>query len=186
MCSAFRDRRLALAGLAFAATLMASCAREKREFQVPPERSSPPSMTAVSPLVGGEADTALRAQQQKAYGENAYHISQGKQLYTAFNCYGCHAWGGGDVGPPLMDEKWIYGGEIDQVYASIAQGRANGMPAFAGKIAPEQIWQLAAFVRSMGGYAPKAVRPARDDHLSTPTPQDAHARPMVQDEREDF
>jgi cytochrome c oxidase cbb3-type subunit 3 len=164
---------------------LAGCERERRNLGVPPAQSSPPSQTAISPLVGGTSDLALRAQRQKDFGDNAYQISQGKTLYGAFNCYGCHAWGGGDIGPPLMDETWIYGGEIDQVYLSIAQGRANGMPAFAGKISPDQMWQLSAFVRSMSGHAPAAARPARDDHLRTPAPLDAEPGPQVGGERED-
>jgi cytochrome c oxidase cbb3-type subunit 3 len=182
MSSAFRIEVAALAALSL---YLVACAREEREFEITPAQSSPPAVTAVSPLVGGESDPPMRAQRQKDFGDNAYHISQGQKLYAAFNCYGCHAWGGGDIGPPLMDDKWIYGGEIDQVYLSIAQGRANGMPSFAGKIAPEQIWQLSAFVRSMSGQAPKYSRPARDEHLRTPAPQDAHSTPIVGDERKD-
>src|ERR1044071_3848683 len=40
---------------------------------------------------------------------NAYAIAEGKRLYTQLNCVGCHANGGGGMGPPLMDDKWIYG-----------------------------------------------------------------------------
>jgi cytochrome c oxidase cbb3-type subunit III len=167
------------------AMLVTGCAREKREFVTPAPAAGPPSVTAISPLVGGQTDFAYRAQQQRFYGENAYQLSQGKTLYGAFNCYGCHAWGGGDIGPPLMDDKWIYGGEIDQVYLSIAQGRPNGMPAFAGKITSGQIWQISAYVRSMAGQAPKAAAPGRDDHLRTPRPQEAPPQPIGADERED-
>ena len=161
-----------------------ACERERRDLAIPVEESAPPAQTAVSPLVGGQTDLALRARRQKKFGDNAFQISQGKTLYGAFNCYGCHAWGGGDIGPPLMDDTWIYGGEIDQVYLSIAQGRANGMPAFAGKISSEQIWQISAYVRSMSGHAPAASRPARDDHMRTPAPLDAEPKPPVADERE--
>ena len=166
-------------------SLLAACDRERREFVVPPAAEGPPPVTSISPLVGGQTDLAYRAQQQHIYGENAYHISQGQQLYGAFNCYGCHAWGGGDIGPPLMDEKWIYGGEIDQVYLSIAQGRANGMPAFAGKIAPQQIWEISAYVRSMSGQGAKSARPGRDDDLRSPVPQESPQQPTGTDERED-
>ena len=37
----------------------------------------------------------------------AWHVSEGKRLYDGFNCTGCHAYGGGDIGPPLMDDQWI-------------------------------------------------------------------------------
>jgi hypothetical protein len=42
-----------------------------------------------------------------------------------FNCNGCHANGGGDKGPALMDDKWLFGGEIENIYAKIVQGRPN-------------------------------------------------------------
>jgi cytochrome c oxidase cbb3-type subunit 3 len=176
---------LGAAALVALLAALAGCEREKREFVVPPAAQGPPTDTAISPLVGGPPDLKYREQQQHVYGDNAYHVSQGKTLYGAFNCYGCHAWGGGDIGPPLMDDKWIYGGEIDQVYLSIAQGRANGMPSFAGKIAPEQIWEIAAYVRSMGGQGPKSARPGRDDHLTTPVPQEQKPKPPGNDQREE-
>jgi cytochrome c oxidase cbb3-type subunit III len=174
--------RAACLALALAA---AGCEREQRSFETPTPTQSPPSQTSVNGLVGATSDAAFRAQQQHEYGENAWQISQGQQYYEAFNCYGCHAAGGGDIGPPLMDDKWIYGGEIDQVYLSIAQGRANGMPAFAGRIPPQQLWQIAAYVRSMSGQGPKAARPARTDHLHTPVPQEAKPLPPRQAERKD-
>jgi cytochrome c oxidase cbb3-type subunit 3 len=181
----FRSRQAAaIAALVAATATVAGCAREKREFVTPAVSAGPPTVTSMSPLVGGQTDLAYRAQQQRDYGENAYQLSQGKELYGAFNCYGCHAWGGGDIGPPLMDDKWIYGGEIDQIYLSIAQGRANGMPAFAGKMTSQQIWQLSAFVRAMAGQAPKAAAPGRDDHLRTPVPQENPPQPTGADERE--
>lgn len=181
MCSVFRNSALAAAAL----VLFAGCERERRDLSVPVEESAPPAQTAVSPLVGGQVDLALRKRQQEKFGDNAFQITQGQTLYRAFNCYGCHAWGGGDIGPPLMDDTWIYGGEIDQIYLSIAQGRANGMPAFAGRISTDQIWQLSAYVRAMAGHAPAASRPSRDDHLRTPAPLDAKPKPPVGAERED-
>src|SRR3954463_4452276 len=151
-----------------ACLLAAGCEREHREFSKPAEATSPPSQTAMTPLVAGATDPAFRAQQTREYGENAWQLTQGQSLYSAFNCVGCHAHGGGDVGPALMDDKWIYGGEIDQIYLSIAQGRANGMPAFAGLVSSQQIWQISAYVRSMGGHGPKSARASRADHMSMP------------------
>ena len=54
------------------------------------------------------------------------------------------------MGPALMDDKWIYGGEIQQIAATMLQGRPNGMPSFRDRIPEEQVWQIAAYVRSMG------------------------------------
>jgi len=173
------------AGALLALLALSGCQREQREFSKPPETTSPPSQTALNPLVAGTTDAAFRAQQTHEYGDNAFQLSQGQTLYSAFNCVGCHAHGGGDVGPALMDDKWIYGGEIDQIYLSIAQGRPNGMPAFAGLIPPEQMWQLAAYVRSMSGQGPKAARSARTDHMRTPAPQEATPTPLARAARDE-
>ena len=76
----------------------------------------------------------------------------GLQLFTWFNCAGCHGTrGGGGIGPPLRDKVWIYGSDPASIYQSIAQGRPNGMPAFGDKIPDEQIWSLEMYIRSLGG-----------------------------------
>ena len=37
-------------------------------------------------------------------------MGEGKRLYAAYNCAPCHGVnGGGAIGPPLIDDKWIYG-----------------------------------------------------------------------------
>ena len=61
------------------------------------------------------------------------------------------------IGPALMDADWRYGGSIEQIHASIAQGRPNGMPSFRDKIPDDQIWEIAAYVRTLSGNAPKYV-----------------------------
>ena len=75
---------------------------------------------------------AIRA--ARDYENNAFHISRGQRLFRWFNCNGCHANGGGGMGPALMDDEWRYGGSIEQIYATIIEGRPNGMPSFRGKI----------------------------------------------------
>jgi cytochrome c oxidase cbb3-type subunit 3 len=99
--------------------------------------------------------------------ENAYAVSEGQRLFNAFNCSGCHANGGGGMGPALMDERWIYGGSLVDIVASIRDGRPNGMPSFREKIPAEQIWQVAAYVRSLGVVAASAAAPARSDEMQT-------------------
>jgi cytochrome c oxidase cbb3-type subunit 3 len=100
------------------------------------------------------------------YQENAWAVSEGKRLFVWYNCAGCHSHGGGGMGPPLMDEKWIYGSDPIKVHQSIVEGRPNGMPSFGGKIPDAQIWQIVAYVRSMSGLVRKDVRSTRSDHMS--------------------
>jgi cytochrome c oxidase cbb3-type subunit III len=98
------------------------------------------------------------------------------RLYKQFNCTGCHFNGGGGIGPPLMDDQWIYGGRLDQIYNSIYQGRPNGMPAWGGKIADDQIWQIATYVRSMSLPATLAANgTGTPSQHPAPVPREADA-----------
>jgi cytochrome c oxidase cbb3-type subunit III len=77
-------------------------------------------------------------------------LTQGRYLYQSFNCNGCHGdAGGGGIGPPLADDRWIYGGSDANIYATILQGRPNGMPAFGPQLSGEPLWKVAAYVRSL-------------------------------------
>jgi cytochrome c oxidase cbb3-type subunit 3 len=87
---------------------------------------------------------------------NQQAIAQGKQLFGAMNCSGCHFNGGGGMGPALMSGHWRYGGRIDQIYSSIAQGRPNGMPTWQGILDPTSIWNLAAYVKSLATADPSS------------------------------
>jgi cytochrome c oxidase cbb3-type subunit 3 len=88
---------------------------------------------------------------------NKLAIAAGKELFGQMNCTGCHFNGGGGMGPALMSGHWRYGGRIDQIYASIAQGRPNGMPTWQDSLQPQQIWELAAYVKSLSAPAPSSA-----------------------------
>jgi cytochrome c oxidase cbb3-type subunit 3 len=104
------------------------------------------------------------------YEQNAYALARGEELFRAFNCVGCHAHGGGGMGPALMDAKWRYGSDPDEIYSSIMHGRPNGMPAFHRRIGEEEAWELAAYVRSIAGLTPKSAAPGRDDEMKNAPP----------------
>jgi cytochrome c oxidase cbb3-type subunit 3 len=99
------------------------------------------------------------------YGGEAYAISEGQRLFDWYNCTGCHANGGGGIGPPLIKTEWIYGNEPSNLFDTIVKGRPNGMPSWGGRIPEYQIWQIVAFVRSMNGLEPKSATPARPDTI---------------------
>jgi cytochrome c oxidase cbb3-type subunit III len=105
------------------------------------------------------------------YENSGYDLSEGKRLYRWFNCNGCHANGGGDIGPALMDDKWIYGAGARNIYQTIVEGRPNGMPSFRNKIPEAQVWQIAGYVRSMSGLTPFYSRPSRNDDLQAAPPE---------------
>lgn len=105
------------------------------------------------------------------YEGNAYAISEGQRLYQWFNCVGCHSHGGGGMGPPLMDDKWIYGSDPENIFATIVEGRPNGMPSFRGKIPEYQVWQIVAYVQSMSGAVPKDAASGRADEMFVKKPE---------------
>jgi len=146
---------------------LTACEREHREYAGAPKSDTAPQLSKLHP--GAAAQTPPDADALH-YERNAYHISQGGRLYRSYNCNGCHANGGGGIGPALMDDAWRYGGRIDQIYATIMQGRPNGMPAFRDKIAPEQAWQIAAYVRALSGNVPKDAAPSRRDGMASIPP----------------
>jgi len=155
------------ARLLAAAALIASaaaCEREERRFRESPPASEPAGTVRLSTLQPGETTTVRHA--SIAYDENAYAITQGQRFFNWYNCSGCHAAnGGGGMGPPLMDDQWIYGSAPEQIYSTIIQGRPNGMPSFGGKIPSSQVWQIAAYVRSLSGLTPQSARSSRPDHM---------------------
>jgi cytochrome c oxidase cbb3-type subunit III len=159
-------RRLALVLLPCAGLLLSACEREERAFRpknVASESEEKIALVSLSPGPGGPVEE--KSGKGNEYENNAYHLSQGKKLFAWFNCNGCHGNGGGGSGPPLMDDKWIYGGAIENVVATIREGRPNGMPSFRGKVPDDQIWELAAYVRSMSGNVPADAAPARNDDM---------------------
>ena len=143
-----RSRKAEILLIATAIFTLAACDREERH-----SRSKPLDPRAAE------------------YDNNSPALAEGQFLYTKMNCVGCHAHGGGGMGPALMDNEWRYGGRIDQIAATIAEGRPNGMPSWRGKLTDDQIWKLAAYVRSLSGQPSKDVVSSRADAMSTGSPQ---------------
>ncbi|HZS47511.1 MAG TPA: c-type cytochrome [Blastocatellia bacterium] len=160
--------------------LMFSCRREDRDFRatqasqvanvVPDSQLHPggplPNGGQVNP---GELTAATNL--QNPFQGNAYAISEGQRLFTWYNCSGCHANGGGGIGPALNDSTWLYGGQPANIFESISKGRPNGMPAWGPKIPEYQIWQLVTFVQSLSGAEPRTATPGRPDSMANGTLQ---------------
>ena len=147
-----------------ALVLVASPAGCRRE-----ERSSRNEATAEA----GRTDPGAVERNRHPYSgyeNNSFQVAKGQQLFSAMNCVGCHSHGGGGMGPALMDDEWRYGGSMAEIVATIRDGRPNGMPAWRGKLTDEQMWQIAAYVRSLSGQPDKDVVPSRGDEMSNSEP----------------
>jgi cytochrome c oxidase cbb3-type subunit 3 len=156
-----------LAGIIMLGLLATACEREDRPLRSEPvmnENKEAIALSSNAPGPGGpvERKTGTRNEYEKI----AFHVSQGKKLFSWYNCSGCHANGGGGSGPALMDDVWIYGSNIENIAATIREGRPNGMPTFRGKIPEDQIWQIAAYVRALGGFVSSDVASSRHDEMN--------------------
>lgn len=166
-----RQTKSSWMAIAIGLLFLAACEREQRRFSETTPAASSARQSALQP--GALQPAAL---EKGLYDDNAWAVGEGKRLYEAMNCVGCHAHGGGAIGPPLIDDKWIYGSGGQHIFNTIVEGRPNGMPSFRGKLTDQQVWQLAAYVRSMSGQLAKDVSPSRDDDMSIKTPEQSKAR----------
>jgi cytochrome c oxidase cbb3-type subunit III len=170
MCSGCHSRGGQAAAGLLALVLLSACEREQRSFRPDPgQADTRVPQPSLAPRPAGPASS--RPGEGPKFEANAYHVNQGKMLFRSMNCSGCHANGGGGIGPALMDEKWIYGGDIHSIFATIRDGRPNGMPAFAGKLPEDQIWELAAYVRSLSGQLRTDVATNRNDSMTPHEPE---------------
>jgi cytochrome c oxidase cbb3-type subunit 3 len=171
----------AASALVVVSLISGACQRERRDNPTP-DVSGTSSGVVVSELRAGGVPGNMVAT-LAAYQDNAYALNEGKRLFDAYNCTGCHAHGGGGIGPALMDERWIYGSAPANVFATIVEGRPNGMPSFRGKLPDFQVAELVAYVRSMSGLAGGAWGPGRNDSMNVKKPESrVKPRPPVRQE----
>jgi cytochrome c oxidase cbb3-type subunit 3 len=116
-----------------------------------------PSTLASIPLgdVPGDEHVPQAASTPNPLTKDPRAVEMGKRLYITMNCADCHGYDAkGAMGPDLTDNYWRYGGTPAAIYNSIAQGRAQGMPAWGKALPPIEIWRLTAYIQSLGGTFP--------------------------------
>jgi cytochrome c oxidase cbb3-type subunit III len=153
---------------------LAACHREG--LQRAPDATQPPvgGVIASSLVPGYNHSVSTTEPQAAAYYDNAQAVVDGKRLFSEYNCSGCHSSGGGGMGPSLMDGEWIYGGRLEQIHQTLVEGRPNGMPAWGGKIPDAQLWELAAYVRSLSlPQTPAAETGNTPSQTPAPVPREA-------------
>ena len=82
-------------------------------------------------------------------GNDGIESHAGKAAYDQ-NCSACHGVdGSGNIllgAPNLADDIWLYGGELEEIQASIASGRKGVMPAFGKRLDDAQVKLLVAML----------------------------------------
>jgi cytochrome c oxidase cbb3-type subunit 3 len=102
----------------------------------------------VTGVVPGNVNVAPTIKNPLANDANA--AQRGMKDFDAFNCSGCHAANGaGGMGPSLSDNIWIYRSSPANIYLTIVQGRAKGMPAFGAMLPDRVIWELVSYIESI-------------------------------------
>ncbi|MDO6484583.1 cytochrome-c oxidase, cbb3-type subunit III [Shimia thalassica] len=92
---------------------------------------------------------------------NAYAVSAGAAVFKTW-CAQCHGSGAaGAVGyPNLLDNDWLWGGDIEAIHTTVSHGirneddddaRYSEMPAFGEMLEPEEIVQVVNFVMTLSG-----------------------------------
>jgi cytochrome c oxidase cbb3-type subunit 3 len=97
----------------------------------------------------------------KAVAGDKQAMEMGKRMYLTYcmQCHGADARGAKGF-PNLTDGDWQWGGEPDQIKATISEGRMGIMPPHA-QLGADTIKDLANYVRSLSGLPNDAVRTAR-------------------------
>ena len=161
MCSRFPIEVAALVAI-----LLAGCSKGPQQA-LPAEQ--PSRLGVIDSALDPGVDHSLVTPDPRAaaYYNNADAVNTGKHLFQQYNCSGCHSNGGGGMGPDLMDDVWIYGSRLEQIHQTLVDGRPNGMPSWGNKVPDQQLWQLAAYVRSMS--LPQTLA-AQTDNTPSQTP----------------
>ncbi|MGR6329580.1 hypothetical protein ACU5AX_10985 [Sphingomonas sp. XXL09] len=133
-----------------AALLLAGCQREARDIG--------PSLPQTAPR--GAADPRIGY-----YQDNVYQVAQGGRYFRWYGCTACHDEGASGV-RDLVDGRWRHGGSFDEVFASIAH--RHGPLDYAKRVPPEQLWQLAAYVRDLPQHTPEKRRRLSVDQVGEP------------------
>jgi mono/diheme cytochrome c family protein len=96
-------------------------------------------------VAAAEATTPIaistpRGQLQSPYIDVVAVTEQGRKIFQAYDCGGCHGGGGGGgMAAPLTNEIWIYGSDDDTLFRLIALG--------SGSLSPGNAFQKQGFVR---------------------------------------
>lgn len=88
---------------------------------------------------------------------DAPSLANGKTIFET-NCAACHrSDAGGQIGPNLTDDHWIFGGDVKNLFHTITNGGRDGkgMVAWKGTLKPTEIQLVASYILSLEGSNPK-------------------------------
>ena len=145
--------KVGLSVVALLVWTLPACGRDSSAAQLPAQGDARDSVRFIAHLDHVPAGFALSVRPwtlRNPHEGNERARTVGSQLFVSYNCVDCHgADGAGAIGPSLQDGRWRYGGTAAELFESIYQGRSEGMPAWGGRIADDQIWMLVTYLRAL-------------------------------------
>jgi cytochrome c oxidase cbb3-type subunit III len=122
-------------------------------FGTPPQPQQPAiedkylRVPLVNNIPGG---IAPEAKLENPMANDPASANRGMYYFNSFNCIGCHAPnGGGGMGPSLSSRTFKFGSEPANHFIVIAHGAPLGMPAWAGRLSENVIWDLVSYIQSI-------------------------------------
>ncbi len=99
--------------------------------------------------LGGEDGVARMAEYVQIIGTDAANGHPAQAQYNIF-CVACHGVDGSGNpvlgAPSLVDDVWLYGGDLETIKVTLKEGRAGVMPAFDGRLDDTQVRLLLAWL----------------------------------------
>lgn len=109
--------------------------------------------------VPGPAVSVLASEIRNPYAGDAAAQQAGDVLFGQMNCVYCHGYDAqGAIGPDLTDAAWRYGGTPAEVFKSTYEGRPKGMPAYGAVLTEASVWQIVAYLQTLGGVSRQGDR----------------------------
>ncbi len=104
---------------------------------------------AAAPVFAADVATLQR------FADDPAMALEGATHYKAM-CAACHnTEGQGLIGPNLVDDYWLHGGSLVELFTVISKGvPEKGMPGWEASLTPEQRAQVVAFIHSIRGTNP--------------------------------
>lgn len=115
------------------------------------------------------------------YLSDATSLEVGKKIFVTA-CAACHAAdGGGTVGPNLVDDYWLHGGSMSDVFKSIKYGwPEKGMKSWKDDYSPAQIAQISSYIKSLKGTKPGTPKEPQGELYEEKAVQDsASVAPVI-------
>jgi mono/diheme cytochrome c family protein len=157
---------IALAALGFVGMVEAGA----QDAEAPAAGATQDGATAAPKSGGTPLETAKSAEKgslKNPYTDYESVAAEGRKIYMAAGCNGCHGGtGGGGMGPPLTNPIWVYGADDDTLFRLIALGSdglqkqgysRKGSEAVVGPMpaqgtivkSNDDMWKIIAWIRSI-------------------------------------